>query len=236
MASVKIWVCVLGALLSGCVTSGIGDRFGATPVNYASGSVLGARLTIADQRALEASFVQALQNGIDGERYDWRGPSAFGWVKADQRSLGNLRPGNEDMLLYPAKLHLASPLETELGLHVLTRNGNVRLGPSTSQPVLTQLSSGTGVDAVGRVVDGEWILAAIDNKVVGYIFADLLIKAPGTEFELAGGPTRLPVQCRSFEQRISFQNRSDRWQGRACLSDGEWVLTPRRENEPVLLN
>ena len=239
MRKIKLLAGALALILSGCASSdlgGLGNVLNSSPVNYASGSILGTKLPEKDQRDLQPVFTQAITNGANGERYDWQGPASFGWVKAKENLLGNLRPNEADRLPYPKGLDLSFNLETEKGLYVLTRNANVRLGPSTDYGVITQLESGTGLDIIGQVENGEWMLAAVNDRIVGYIFAGLMIKAPGTELELAGGPTRKPVACRSFEQRISFQGRSDRWNGVACFEGDEWVLTARPANEPVLLN
>lgn len=240
MNSVRFFVVGFSLIVSGCASGGLedfGNVLSGAPVNYASGSVLGARLPEKDQRDLKPIFIQAVSNGTNGERFDWRGAQSFGWVRSGERMLGNLRPDENDRLTYPTGLSLDYDLETEKGLYVLTRNANVRLGPSTEFKVVRQLQSGDGVDVIGEVVGENWMLASIDNEIVGYIYADLMIKAPGTELELAGGPTRKPTPCRAFEQRISFDGRSDRWNGVACLENAdEWVLTARPANAPVLLN
>jgi len=236
MKMARFWICLLSTIVSGCASDDFGRVLDKERINYASGSVLGIRMTSKDQRVLQPVFSHALSGGANGERFEWRGPSAFGWVKAKKTSLGNLRPDENDLLEYPQGLDISSRLETELGLFALTRNANVRNGPSTDHRVLAQLPSGTAIDAIGRVPEGDWILASVDGLVVGYVFAGLMIKAPGTELELAGGPTRTPLHCRAFEQRISFQQRSDRWEGVACLKDGVWVLNQRTSNAPVLLN
>ena len=77
-----------------------------------------------------------------------------------------------------------------MGLYVLTRNSNIRLGPGTDHKIAEVLPSGAGVDVVGRVVDKEWMLVASEGSIRGYVHQNLLIKAPGTELELAGGPNR----------------------------------------------
>lgn len=238
MKNFRVLICGLAFVLVGCASDGFGRLGNAfdDPVNYAAGSRLGIGLPKKDQRDLKQVFVQALSNGVDGERFDWRGPQSFGWVKAGNTLLGNLRPDENDRLGYPKGLSLDYDLETEKGLYVLTRNANVRLGPSTKFNVVTQLESGDGIDVIGEVVGENWMLVAINNEIIGYIFADLMIKAPGTELELAGGPTRKPLPCRAFEQRISFGGRSDLWKGVACLEDGAWALTTQPANGPVLLN
>lgn len=194
--------------------------------NFAATSPLGAELDPADARALAVAFEQAMQGGQTGERFDWKGAGGFGWVKAREARLGNLKADDGDRPLMPAGLLIDEVYETEQGLYALTRNANARIGPSTEHPILGQLISGTGVVVVGKVVGKPWMLAEVDGRIVGYIHEGLMIKAPGTELELAGGPRKSATLCRSFEQRLSVGERSDLWQGVACLEDGRWELKP----------
>ena len=219
--------------LSACA-GGSGLDFGGSE-NYAAASVLGAALPTQDARALQPAFLQAVEKGGDGERFDWRGPAAFGWVKGRAGCIGKLKPDPTDCPAAPAGLSLDETFETEQGLYALTRNANVRLGPSTDFPVLEQLVSGTGVNAIGKVVGKPWMLGETDGRIVGYIHESLMVKAPGTELDLAGGPRRKATGCRKYEQRISFEGRSDLWDGVACNEDGRWVLKARPEDDPVKL-
>ena len=211
--------------LSACAGGPSLDLIGGG-ANYAAGSPLGVSLPTSDQRSLSPQFVSAMTNGAAGERYDWRGEASFGWVKAGERVLGNVKASRHDRPPYPDRLYLEEPMETELGLYAATRNANVRLGPSTDYPVQEMLDSGDAVYAVGRVIGKRWILIEKQGRVAGYVFEGLLRKAPGTELELAGGPTKTATPCRRFEQRISFGGRSDRWTGVACLEGRHWVLQP----------
>ncbi|MEO0398036.1 MAG: SH3 domain-containing protein [Pseudomonadota bacterium] len=224
----------IGLLALGACATGSGYA-GARGANYAAGSPLGAQLPKSEQRALETSFLQAVSRGAPGERYDWRGKESFGWVKAGAPVLGNVKADRSDRPPYPASLSVSDSLETELGLYALTKNANVRSGPSTDYPVLETLSSGDGVEVVGRVVGKRWMLVQKGDRIVGYVFEGLMIKAPGTELELAGGPTRKPLRCRVFEQRLSYGGRSDRWEGVACLERNAWVLQQRSANVPQYL-
>jgi surface antigen len=221
-------------LLSACA-SGSGLDFGGG-ANYASASVLGAELPASDARALEPAFLQAIEKGAVGERFDWRGASSFGWVKAREACVGNLKADPNDCPPAADGLALDESYETEQGLYALTRNANVRTGPSTDFPVSGQLISGTAVTVVGKVVGKPWMLVEADKKIVGYVHESLAIKAPGTELDLAGGPRRQATFCRSYEQRLSFEGRSDLWVGVACKEGGRWVVKAIPENEPVRLN
>ena len=221
------------AMLAGCASTGGG--FGGGSENFAAQSPLGAELGAGDARALRTSFLQAMDAGAAGERFDWKGEGAFGWVKAQDQRLGNLKADDGDRPPMPAGLVLDELYETEQGLYALTRNANARLGPSTDQPILTQLVSGTGVTVVGKVVGKPWMLVELDGRIAGYIHDSLMIKAPGTELELAGGPRKSAVFCRAYEQRLSVGGRSDLIEGVACREDGRWVLKAPPPDEPQKL-
>ncbi len=70
------------------------------------------------------------------------------------------------------------------------------------------------------------MLIAVDDVVRGYIYQNLLIKAPGTELELAGGPRRRPLLCREYVQRIDLGAERDEWQGAACNDGTGWRAAP----------
>jgi uncharacterized protein YraI len=220
-------------LIAGCAGGGGLDFGGAE--NFAAGSALGVELSTDDMRALSPSFLQAVDRGADGERFDWRGGAAFGWVKAREARVGNLTADPAAFPPVAAGVVLDQAYETEQGLYALTRNANVRLGAGTDFPTREQLVSGTAVNVIGKVVGKPWMLAEVGGKVVGYIHESLMIKAPGTELDLAGGPRRSAVQCRGFEQRLSVGGRSDQWEGVACKEDGRWVLKAQPEDAPVKL-
>jgi hypothetical protein len=73
------------------------------------------------------------------------------------------------------------------------------------------------------------MLVAVDGVVQGYVFGDLMIKAPGSELELAGGPMRKPDLCREFAQRINLYSEREEWAGAACNDGTGWRLAPAAE-------
>lgn len=208
---------------------------GGGRVNFTEGSILGASLSSDDARALYPAFVTAIETGPSGEPVSWRGADASGAVTPGAYLIGNLKPDPKQLLPLSAALSFSEPFETELGLHALTRNANVRSGPSTDAKVIEQLPSGTGVDAVGKVSGKPWMLVAVDGAVRGYVHQSLMVKAPGTELELAGGPTRRAHLCRAFDQSLSVNGRSDRWSGVACDRGEGWRVEPKAENAPQRL-
>ncbi|NWG91446.1 MAG: hypothetical protein HXY21_02915 [Parvularculaceae bacterium] len=220
------------ALGSGCATSGgvLGDD-----VNYASASALGAGLPPGEARSLAPAFVQAVEKGAVGERFDWRGVAASGWVKAREIRVGNLKADPNEAPPVAEGVDLSETYETEQGLYALTRNANVRLGPSTDFPTSEQLLSGTAVVVIGKVVGKPWMLSEVEGRVVGYIHESLMIKAPGTELDLVGGPRREAAHCRAYEQQLSYGGQSDLWAGVACKEGGRWVVKTPPAGEPAKL-
>lgn len=195
---------------------------GTGGVNYAEGAALAPSLSGRDRAALGAAFVAAMDAG---EMRQWRGERAVGVVMPGGYALGNLY-GDPSRLVSAARgdFDLAHRMETELGDHVLTRNSNIRTGPGTDNQITEVLPSGSGVEVVGRVVDRNWMLIAMDGAVRGYVFGDLVIEAPGSELALAGGPVRRPVLCRRFTQRVNIYSDREEWRGAACNDGTGWRL------------
>lgn len=215
--------------LCACETFSSVTGAGAGGENYAQGSAVEYRLSGADRDALAAAFAAAMDTGAAQQ---WRGGRATGAVEPGSYSVANLLPDAQRRI--PASrgdLDLSPVMETELGLHVVTRNSNVRTGPGTQYKVAEMLAPGAGADVVGRVVNGSWMLVAVDGIIRGYMFRDLLIKAPGTELELAGGPHRKPVLCRNYMQRVVVYSERDEWTGAACNDGAGWRVAPP---EPVV--
>ncbi|MBN4046364.1 SH3 domain-containing protein, partial [bacterium AH-315-P15] len=130
----------------------------------------------------------------------------------------------------PIGLYTDYALEPAQGDYVITTNTNVRLGASTSSPIVTTLAEGTVVEAAGQVRGGEWMLMARNGAVIGYMYAELLVQREGGDVLLAGGAARRPTYCRSYEQRLSLRGGArDHWQGAACRSPrGQWEIEGRR--------
>lgn len=232
MDGIRLTILAVGAIvLSACESLPlIGGEFPSSgSENFSGGSRLAANLSPSDARMLDAAFVEAMELGAPKS---WRGSRAAGAVTPAGWSLGNLR-ADPDIRTPAARANLSlDPIfETELGLYVLTRNANVRLGPGTQHGVAETLPSGAGVEIVGRTVRDDWMLVSYDGAVRGYVSENLMIKAPGTELELAGGPRRRAALCREFVQRLSLGGERDEWTGAACRDvSGGWRLA--REPEP----
>ncbi|WP_411819683.1 SH3 domain-containing protein [Hyphococcus formosus] len=223
---------LLGAFtLGACSTLSSMDPFGGDDINYAKGADLSSQLSRADHDALAYAFVHAMNTG---KPQGWRGSSARGVVEPESYAIANLK-GNPDARIDASRgdFELTHMVETEMGLYVLTRNSNIRTAPSTKGKIAEVLPSGSGVDVVGRVTDKNWMLIAANDTVRGYVFGDLLIKAPGSELELAGGPVRMPVLCRKFSQRINIYSERTEWSGAACNDGTGWRLAPPEPEAPT---
>lgn len=222
-----------GAALGACSSLSSLDPFEGGDVNYAAGAPVSERLTRADKDALAAAFTRAMETGA---AQNWRGRRANGAVAPRGFALASLK-ADPDQRLPAARgdFDLAHIVETDLGQYVLTRNSNVRTGPGTQNRAAAVLPSGSGVEVVGRVRDRNWMLIAHEGVIRGYVFGDLLIKAPGSELELAGGPMRKPILCRNFSQRINLYSERYEWDGAACNDGTGWRLAPEPaadENAP----
>lgn len=190
--------------------------------NFAAGSPVADQLSGADRDALADAFIAAMETG---QRQTWSGRRAVGEVTPGGYELANLYADpRQRIALAHGDVNLAQVVETDLGLYVLTRNSNIRKGPGTEYDIAEVLPSGEGVDVVGKVIDQNWMMIAVDERVRGYVFGNLLIKAPGTELELAGGPRRKPVLCRAFTQRVNIFSTREEWDGAACNDGTGWRL------------
>ncbi|MAW80182.1 MAG: hypothetical protein CMI63_08080 [Parvularcula sp.] len=216
------------AFLSACSSMGSLDPFAGDSVNFASGTPVADQLNSADQEALANAVSEAMETGT---AQNWRGRRAVGVVNPDGYALANLKADPAERIdAARGDLSLAHIVETDLGLYVLTRNSNIRTGPGTDHKAVEVLPSGSGVEVVGRVRDKNWMLVSANGSVRGYVFGDLLIKAPGSELELAGGPMRKPILCRKFTQRINIYSTRYEGDGAACNDGTGW--RPAREPAP----
>ena len=224
------------SLAAACSTFDGGNFGGGRGVNFADGSDLGGRLSSRDRDVLNDVFVRVMDGSAEGARAPWSGVSARGVVIPQEFSLANLK-SNPDIRLPAARgLDLTHVVETELGIHVIKQKANIRTGPSTERKIAEVFTAGDGVDVVGKIPGQPWMLVAKDGRVRGYVHTSLVVKAPGTELELAGGPRRRPVLCREFTQRISVSGQTDEWTGAACDYGEGWRLAPGpREKDDELL-
>lgn len=225
---------VLAVLAAGCET-GAPSKGAAARTHFASGSLIGAQLSRADEAALAQAFIGAVEEAKSGESRAWTGASASGEITARGYYFANLRSDPRALVEVDAPLSFAAPVEIEQGDFVLAREGNVRAGPTTKAAVLEKLAAGVGVEGLAKIAGGEWILVGVKARARGYVHQSLLVAAPGADLALAGGPTRRIEPCRGFEQKLSVGGRSDRFRGIACKRGESWTIEPRDPNAPVSL-
>ena len=210
-------------MLSACSHIPGADIFegGGGGENFAAGSEIGAQLTSADIKALDTAVVTALETG---NTQRWSGRRANGEVTPTGYELANLYPDyRKRIALAHHDINLSQVVETDLGLYVLTRNSIFAKGRVRNSRLLKWRPPG-GRRCGRKLINKNWMLIAIDDTVRGYVFGNLLIKAPGTELELAGGPHRKPVLCRSFTQRVNMFSSRDVWSAAACNDGTGWTL------------
>ncbi len=206
----------------------------------ASTGMFGRRSLLADSAlagdlpsSARTSAIQAMETVLGSEgnaAVTWRSETSADWgiVRPGMASIMGLTEGRT-RLGVPAGLYADAPLETALGEYDLARNANVRLGPFTTTKKLTTLASGTHIRALGRENVGDWILAARDDVVLGYIYGPLLKKSSGGDLVLAGGPSVVPTYCRAFSHEIHLADgRQENLEGVACRDAvGQWRLAPK---------
>lgn len=223
-----------GAALALSACAGGGSPFEAGRVNYAAGSALGRALSAREADALAAAFVSAVESGASGKPAVWSSGSYSGSVTPGDYLVANLKPDSARLLPVEGRIEFNDPLATEQGLFVLKGEANLREGPSMEARVIAKLDGGTTVDGVGKTVGKPWMLIAINGVVRGYVHESLIIRAPGAELELAGGPTRRAQFCRAFAQTLTFFAQTDRWQGVACDRGDGWRLEPAATPAPSM--
>ena len=207
-------------LLAACETSGF---FGAGSLG--GNSSMFQSLGRTDKGMARNAILKAL---------DAPGNKAVRWRNPLTGNEGAVKPGSalvaglsDDGLMYAAPAGIATtvPLETALGVYQLNRNSNIRLGPSTSERRLNTLGKGTKVTALGRHNSSNWYLIGQGEKVLGYIYGDLISQTGSSDAMLMGGPTVKPNYCRSYSHTITLRGgRSDTVGETVCRrSSGSWA-------------
>jgi len=209
------------------------DRVPATVVDgIAYGSTYGGQLTFSDVAIMSDAFVGAMAADVGTSRVWANGRTgARGEVIAGEAFLQNVDYARGHRLRAPVGLETRWALEPAQGDYTTTTNTNVRLGAGTSSLLAGTLPEGSVVEAVGSTQGAPWMLVARNGEVIGYMHTDFLEQREGGDLLLAGGASRQPTYCRSFEQTLSLRNGpSDRWRGDACQTPmGEWQVQGRGE-------
>jgi len=215
---------------------GLWDRDGrgapsAHVAGIAYGSAYESYLTSSDVAYMSDAFLTVM-NTEEGTRRDWvnHRTGAQGEIIAGEPFLQNVDYARSGRLRAPVGLETRWALEPAQGDYSSTSNTNVRLGASTSAPVVSTLTEGSVVEAIGSVHGAPWMLVARHGEVVGYMHTDFLEQREGGDVLLAGGAPRAPIYCRVYDQRLVLRDGPrDSWSGTACLSrNGRWDVQGAR--------
>ena len=215
-----LWLIFLSPVLAACETTAFG---GAATLIPKQG--LFQTMTSTD-RAVAAEAVNAALISRSDKPVNWRNPETghAGVVRPGEALVAGLSESGT-MYVAPGGLNVPNPLETALGNYVLTRNANIRLGPSTDFQRIKTLDKGTELSGMGRDAKTGWYLVALDGEIVGFVSDTLVREARSGMAFLAGGPTVKAQYCRSFGHELVLRDgRKDTINQTACRrSNGRWT-------------
>jgi len=186
-ASKFAMLCLAAGLLSGCETvsemaSATGDTVsgwyqsakrsvGGSDRSYI-GRQVGDSLDEADAISISRESAKALERSPAGKTVNWRNPKTGASAK--------ITPGEtvmEKRKIKTARKKGVAPSSSLLLIgktYEAKKNANLRAGPGTKHPIVGGLAKGVKMTAVGKVEQSDWIMVAIDGKVIGYVFASLV--------------------------------------------------------------
>jgi len=221
LRKLKILGLILWApILAACETTGFGGAANLVPKQGLFQTLTGS------DRAVAAEAINAGLMSSSAKPVNWRNPETghAGVVRPGEALVSGL---SESGTIYvgPGGLTLPNSLETALGNYELTRNANIRLGPSTDFQRITTLDKGTELSGMGRDAKTGWYLVARDGTIVGFV-SDTLVKESrsGMSF-LAGGPTVKARYCRTFGHDLILRDgRKDNATQTVCRrGTGRWT-------------
>lgn len=173
-------------LISGCNTAQIKqdaanawDRVSTSVVEFST--KLGEQINIAlnpnDQRTVEQKTQEALNSAGDGQSVSVIGENVQGNIRAvrTRQETRNMEMARVKTVDAPKNLELMGALHEATAPSI-----NVRKGPSTQRPIITAISKGQRITAVGSVSNGKWILVAQDGTAFGYVYHSLLKEVPAS--------------------------------------------------------
>lgn len=166
---------IAGALLGSQVGSGKGQLAAVAAGALAGawiGSEIGASLDRADRLAIEQHSARALASAQDGQTLNWKNPNSG--VSASLTPV-NSRVETRQVVIVRNKRVMSPSLLILIGeTYEARKNVNVRAEPSTGSKIVGLLQTGEQFHAVGKVQGSSWILAAIGNRSIGYVFEPLV--------------------------------------------------------------
>lgn len=211
---------LLAPVLAACETTGFGGAAGLIPKQGPFQALTGS------DRAMAAEAINTGLTSRSEKPVNWRNPETghAGVVRPGEALVAGL---SESGTIYvgPGGLNLPNPLETALGNFELTRNANIRLGPSTDFQRIATLDKGTELSGMGRDSKTGWYLMARDGTIVGFVSDTLVKKTRSGMNVLAGGPTVKARYCRTFGQDVTLRDgRRDSVSQTVCRrGNGRWT-------------
>lgn len=212
---------VLG--LTGCGTFDFSDRSFKSSrkvvwlENSASGSRFEDFLVWSDRREIDtAAWSAATAETSDGVS-TWSNPvtGSSGSVRTDVVYLVGFNSGVE--IKAPVDLDVSVLLKPVAGDYITNANANVRLSPSVNGEKASLLVRGNRVKVIAQEQVRGWYLVTSSDRVVGYVFADLLDKVDGGDLLLVGGDVQYPKLCRELTYKMKFSSgKSDEWLNGVC--------------------
>lgn len=145
-----------------------------------AGSAIGKSMTEGDQIAMNdktQSVLNEKEEPFSNTRYStWSNPETgtSGSVEVTNATTQQTQLAMPK-LVEEKETYVFAPMQVESGQYVTTKSMNVRAGATTNARVITGLSKGEQVDAIGRT-DNGWLLVAKNGRTLGYAYAPLLEK------------------------------------------------------------
>lgn len=224
----------LAALLSACAQTGPGGGpiffpGGAGMAGLDHGSALKSSFSDEDRQGMSQATVALLQSGQTNAAQNWQTRNGdSGSVRIGSPVLVGLDSLSGAAVPAPADIDTSVALEAASGNYTSSKTLNVRLGPSTTAPVVQALPAGTLVRAYAKT--GQWLLIGNADQVYGYAFNELLVAKGGGEPMLAGGRAHRPRLCRDVSMQVALASgQRDLWSALVCKrDDGQWEVPAER--------
>lgn len=235
----RLIVMTLVLALAGCGTLDFsgrpfsGSRQAVWLDNAASGSRFEEFLVWSDRREIDKSAWAAAGSDTSHAQVTWSNPvtGSSGSVRSGVVYLVGFNAGVE--MQAPVRLDVSVLLEPTAGDYITNANANVRLSPEVGGEKVTLLRRGNRVKAIAHEPAQGWYLVTSGDRVIGYVFADLLDKADGGDLLLVGGDIQYPKLCRELTYKMKFSSgKSDEWLNGVCREKNRrWSVVGGRSLE-----
>ena len=227
---------VAGAVAGSFVGDGAG-RIVATALGGAIGAWIGGELGgLLDEQEQRRLANATASSALSGEPSHWTNPDNGTTITTKVKSTEKQR-NTVTVPLKKEKVKEMPPFEM-IGLqYEVTRNSNVRGGPSTDYVIVDRLTAGSTVDVLGKVEGRNWYILAEDGAASGFIHENLVRLVENSEpVLLANADSAAPdvilattsqtTVCREVEQSVVLKDGTEETETvRACQGeDGGWEI------------